>query len=70
MRILTRDQKGRPLGFLVLWSNHTLFLHPKEYEIAGIVEKCRWDCARGLITVPVGTKETWFWSIGEVTVNW
>ena len=70
MRMLTRNQNGRPMGCFVPWSDHTLFLHPKESETAGIIEKCRWDGARGVILVPVRTKETWFSSLGEVTVNW
>ena len=40
MRMLTRDQNSRPMGFFVPWSDHTLFLHPKESEIAGIITKC------------------------------
>ena len=59
MRMLTHDQNGRPI-----------FLHPKESEIAGIIKKCRWDGGRGVIFVVVRTKETCFWSLGEVTVNW
>ena len=70
IRMLTRDQNGRPMGCFVPWSDHTLFLHPKESEIAGIVKKCRWNGARGVMIVPVRTKETLFWSLGEVTVNW
>ena len=30
----------------------------------------RWDGARGVIIVLVRNKETWFWSLGDVTVNW
>ena len=70
MRMLTRHQNVHPMGYFVPWTDHTLFLHPKGSEIAGIVKKCRWDGARGVIVVPVRTKETWFWSLGEVTVNW
>ena len=70
MRILTREQNGRPMDFFVPWSDHTLLLHTKESESAGIVKECRWDGARGVIIVPVRTKETWFWSLGELTVNW
>ena len=70
MRMLTSDENGCPIGYFVPWSDHTLFLHPKESKIAGIVKKCRWDGARGVIIVPVRIKETWFWSLGEVTVNW
>ena len=66
----TCDQNSHPMGLFVLCSDQTLFLHPKESEIAGIVKKCRWDGARGVIIVLVRTKETWFWSLGEVTVNW
>ena len=40
MRTLTRDQSGRPMGYFVPWSDHTLFLHPKESETAGIVKEC------------------------------
>ena len=69
MLMLTLDQKDRPMGYFVPWSDHRLFLHPKESDIAGIVQKCRWDGARGVIIVPVRTKETWFWSLGEVTVS-
>ena len=29
MRMLTRDQNGRPMGYFVPWSDHTLFLHPR-----------------------------------------
>ena len=43
MRMLTCDQNGRPMGFLVPWSDHKFFLHPKESETAVIVKKCRWD---------------------------
>ena len=68
--MLTRDQNSRPMGYFVPWSGHMLFLHPKESKIAGIVKTCRWDGARGGITVPVRTKDTWFRSLGEVTVNW
>ena len=70
VRVLTRDQSGRPMGYFVPWSDQTFFLHPKESGIADIVKKCRWDGARGVIIVPVGTKETRFWSLGKVTVNW
>ena len=70
MQMLTRDQNGRPMAFFVPWSDHTLFLHPKESKIVDIVQKCRCDGARGVMIVPVRTKETWFWSLGEVTVNW
>ena len=58
MRMLTRDGNGRPMGYFVPWSDHTLFMHLKDSEIAGIVKKCRWDGARGVIIVPVRTKET------------
>ena len=47
-----------------------MILHPKECEIPGIVKKCGWDGARGVIILPVRTKENWLWSLGEVTVNW
>ena len=70
MRMLTRDQNGRAMCCFVTWSNHTLFLHAKESQIASKVKKCRWDGARGVIIVPVRTKESWLWSSGEVTVNW
>ena len=70
MQMLTRDQNGRPMVFFVHWSDHTLFLHPIDSEISGILKKCQWDGARGVIIVAVRTKETWFWSLGEVTVNW
>ena len=70
MRMLICEQNCRPVGFFVPWSDHALLLHPKESKIAGIVKKCRWDGARGVIIVPVRTKETWFWPLGEVTVNW
>ena len=36
MQMLTCDRNGRPMGSFVPWSDHTLFLHPKESEIAGI----------------------------------
>ena len=68
--MLTCDRNGRPMGYFIPWSDHTLFLHPKESEIPGIVKKCRWDGARRVISVLVRTKETWFWSLGEVTVIW
>ena len=45
-------------------------MHSKESEIAGKVKKSRWDGATGVIIGPVRTKETWFRSLGEVTVNW
>ena len=70
MRMLTRDQNGHPMCYFVPWSEYTLFLHPKEFEIARIVKKCRWDGAGGVGIVPIRTKESWFWSLGEVTVNW
>ena len=70
MRMLTRDQNSRPMCYFVPWSDHTLFLHPKEFKIASSVKKCRWDGTRGVIIVPVRTKETWFWLLGEVTVDW
>ena len=70
MRMLTRDENGRPMGHFVPWIDDKLFVHPKESEIAGIVKKCRWDGVRGVIIGPVRTKEIWFWSLGEVTVNW
>ena len=69
MPMLTRDQNGRPMRYFVPWSDHRLSLHRRESEIAGIVKKCRWDGARGVIIVPVRTKQTWFWSLGEGTVN-
>ena len=47
-----------------------MFLHPKESKTAGKVKKCRWDGARGVIIVTIRTKETCFWSLGGVTVNW
>ena len=67
--MLTRDQNSRPMGYFVPWSDHTLYLHPKESETADIVKKRPWDGARRVVTVPVRTKETWFWSLGKVTVN-
>ena len=70
MPMLTRDQNGRPMGHFVLWSDHTLFLHPKESEITGIVKNSRRDGARRVIFVAVRTKETWFWLLVEVTVSW
>ena len=57
LRMLTRDQNGRPIGYFAPWSDHTLFLHPKEPEISGIVKKCRWNGARGGIIVRLNTKE-------------
>ena len=54
MRMLIRDQNGRPMGFFVPWSDQTLFLHPKKAEIAAIVKKCRWDGTAG---VPVKPKK-------------
>ena len=35
IRMLTGDHNDRPMGYFVPWSDHTLFLHPKESEIAG-----------------------------------
>ena len=35
MQMLTGDHNGRPMAFFVPWSDHTLFLHPKESKIAG-----------------------------------
>ena len=70
MPMPTRDQNSSLIVDFVPWSDHTLVLHPKESKTAGIVKKCRWDGARGVIIVPVGTKEPWFWSLGEVPVNW
>ena len=70
MRMLTRDQNGCAMGLFVLWSDHRLFLHTKESEIASIVKRLRRDGSREVIIVPVRTKKTWFWSLGEVTVNW
>ena len=64
------DQNCRPMGYFVPSSDNSLFMHPKESEIAVRVKKYRWDGAWGVIIVPVRTKETWFWSLGEVTVNW
>ena len=49
IRMLTRDQNSRPMGFFVPWTEHMLFLHPKESETASIVNKSRWDGARGVI---------------------
>ena len=69
-RMLTCDQKCRPMGYFVPWSDHTFFLHLEESEIAGIGFKCRWDGGRGVIIVPVRTNKTWFWLLEEVTVNW
>ena len=57
------------MGYFVPWSPHTFFLLPKESNIAGIVKKCRSDGERGVIIVPVRTKEAWFWSLGEVPVT-
>ena len=39
MRMLTRDQNGRRMGYFVPWSDHWLFLHPKESKIACIVKR-------------------------------
>ena len=69
MGMLTCDQNGHHMGFFVPWTDRTMFLHAKESKIARIVRKCRWDGASGVIIVPVRTKETWFWSLGEFTVN-
>ena len=45
--MLTCDKNGRPMGYFVPWSEHTVFLHPKASEIASIVTKCRLEGARG-----------------------
>ena len=68
----THQQKKRmwPMVCFVPCRDHTLFLHPKESESAGMVKRCRCDGARGVIIVLVSTKESWFWSLAEVTVNW
>ena len=47
MRMLTRDLNGRPMGHFVHWSDHTLFLHPKECEIDGIVKNADGMAQRG-----------------------
>ena len=39
MRMLTRDQNGRSMGYFVSLTDHTLFMRPKESEIAGIVKE-------------------------------
>ena len=64
------EKRREKRGFYIPWGNETLFLHPLATDSKMAVEKVVWDGSRGIAVVPVLKRESWFWALGEIAVDW
>ena len=69
---LPRKTKKAPKGYVCPWGgeHHTLFLVPPARELPGTVQTVTWKAGKGVKVVPVRKREIWFWSLGEIAVDW
>ena len=67
-----RKTKKAPKGYMCPpgGEHHTLFLFPPAGELLETVQKVIWGGGKGVIVVPVRKREKWFWSLGEIAVDW
>ena len=57
------DSKGRPM-------QKFLWLHPPHHLLQDTVTKIVLDQGRGILLVPVRKQCAWFWTLGEVALDW
>ena len=57
-------------GFNLPWGGENLFLMPPSGDLHRMVEKVQWEWGRGIAVVPVLKNEPWFWSLGEIAIDW
>ena len=57
------DSKGRPM-------QKFLWLHPPHHLLQDTATKIVLDQGRGILLVPVRKQCPWFWTLGEVALDW
>ena len=61
---------GRKDVWNMCWSDPMLWVHAPKSQWGPTVNKILIDQAKGIAMIPVDKTKSWFWSLGEVAIDW